>query len=483
MASSASTWRRLTSRALSFPPPSPSEGSWRHSAPARRPRSLILVRSSRRGCAGTPPRRRGCSPSGGDASSGPWGCASSCGWPWSGPAPARAACPWSATGRPGAGRAEAAAAPWPRGARPPGRGGRVVLVQRRRRVGVVVVGLGRPAQRRHVERRFGYVVPLRRRRAGAEVLLDEAAEGGRQVLGGGGLGSEHVGRRWLLGMRSAVGKRGARCAVAAGAGAPARPRPRPAAGPGHRRPQCSLFCGTPTRALRRRCPGPAAGRGRGAASPGRDSPSPPRRARRAPANRRPHSQQPAAATCAAQPHLRARPRPLWRARRRGALLPRPAFRPPPARSLAAARRRRRLAQPKRGRAAFLARAAELAAKDWPGGPPDAVRNFMLKMPTADGYAQITGDGVVWRRDILYTYGGGITLTHTEPTAPSSSATTLVAAALPRPRGAAAHAAPHDQAAAAQRGVRRRPRRPALRWQARTRNLRVFGLRLELGSYR
>ena len=90
--------------------------------------------------------------------------------------------------------------------------------------------------------------------------------------------------------------------------------------------------------------------------------------------------------------------------------PRPAFRPPPARSLAAARTPACPAEARR--AAFLARATELAAKDWPGGPPDAVRNFMLKMPTADGYAWITGDGVVWRRDILYTYGGGITLTHT-----------------------------------------------------------------------
>ena len=67
------------------------------------------------------------------------------------------------------------------------------------------------------------------------------------------------------------------------------------------------------------------------------------------------------------------------------------------------------------RAAFEARVAEKLAKDsalgYPHAAPDA-RNYMLKIPTADGYAWITGNCVVWRRDILYTYGGGITLKHT-----------------------------------------------------------------------
>jgi len=93
--------------------------------------------------------------------------------------------------------------------------------------------------------------------------------------------------------------------------------------------------------------------------------------------------------------------------------PRVAFRLPPARSLAPSATPSDPAEARR--AAFLARVAEQLAKHgalgYPHAPPDA-RNYMLKTPTADGYAWVTGNGVVWRRDILYTYGGGITLKHT-----------------------------------------------------------------------
>lgn len=90
-----------------------------------------------------------------------------------------------------------------------------------------------------------------------------------------------------------------------------------------------------------------------------------------------------------------------------------AFRLPPARSLAPSAPPPD--SPEARRAAFEARVAECLAEHGALGythaAPDA-RNYMLKIPTADGHAWVTGNCVVWRRDILYTYGGGITLTHT-----------------------------------------------------------------------
>ena len=345
--------------------------------------------------------------------------------------------------------------------------GRVVLVQRRRRVGVVVVEAGRPAQRRH-----GSAASVIWFHSGGVAFQGRRGRRGRPA----GSWWRRAGQRACgspLAVGNAVCKRGAR-AVAAGRGRAGAPGP--ARGARRAPPTAVLaFYWNPPPAPTATSPAAAA-----AASPGRSPPPPPRRAPRLPtADRIPNSQRrptcsppsppPRSASAASaldveEPSLpRPRRRPLARWRRRAGL----PFRSP------------RGQMPARGRAGGQGLAARAGA----------VRNFMLKMPTADGYAWVTGNCVVWRRDILYTYGGGITLKHTitdraeleryDPWRSRPASTT-------RRGSTRCTARPSRSRSGARRARVRRPARASgARWRrARTRNLRVcLELRIELGFYR